>query len=102
MNILVLTLSFGSGHVSAAGAVAKEIERQSPDADVRVIDALAECRLLFRAGYVWPYWLMLRYAPRLWDRLASARIEQKHERTAPDRKSTRLNSSHRLTSRMPS
>jgi len=84
MNILVLTLSFGSGHVSAAGAVAKEIERQSPDADVRVIDALAECRLLFRAGYVWPYWLMLRYAPRLWDRLASARIEQKHERTAPD------------------
>ena len=84
MNILVLTLSFGSGHVSAARAVAKEIKRQSPSADVRVVDVLAECHPLFRACYEWPYWLMLRYAPRLWDRLASARIKQKHESTAPD------------------
>src|SRR5437016_1503437 len=85
MKILVLTLSFGSGHVTAARAIAKEIERQSPGADVRVVDALADCHPLFRAGYVWPYWLMLRYAPQLWDRLGSARIEQKHQSTAPVR-----------------
>src|SRR5216684_6829300 len=84
MKILVLTLSFGSGHVRAAQAVADELSRQVPASNVLVVDALEECRWLFRAGYEWPYWLMLRYAPGLWDRLASVRIKQKHESTAPD------------------
>jgi len=55
----------------------------APRADVRVVDALEECRPLFRACYEWPYWFMLRYAPGLWNRLNSARLENKHERTAP-------------------
>jgi processive 1,2-diacylglycerol beta-glucosyltransferase len=83
MKILVLTLSFGSGHVLAAQAVADELSRQRPAANVLVVDALAECRLLFRACYEWPYWLMLRYAPGLWDRFSTARVNQKHEGTAP-------------------
>jgi processive 1,2-diacylglycerol beta-glucosyltransferase len=83
MNILVLTLSFGSGHVRAAEAIAGELSRQTPASRVLVVDALAECRLLFRACYEWPYWLMLRYAPGLWDRFSAARVNHKHEGTAP-------------------
>jgi processive 1,2-diacylglycerol beta-glucosyltransferase len=83
MKILVLTLSFGSGHVRAAQAVADELSTQVPASNVLVVDALAECRLLFRACYEWPYWMMLRYAPGLWDRFSSARVNQKHQGTAP-------------------
>jgi processive 1,2-diacylglycerol beta-glucosyltransferase len=83
MKILVLTLSFGSGHVRAAEAVAEELSSQVPSANVIVVDALAECRWLFRACYEWPYWLMLRYAPWVWDRFSTARTNQKHEGTAP-------------------
>jgi processive 1,2-diacylglycerol beta-glucosyltransferase len=83
MKVLVLTLSFGSGHVSAARAVARELEEQSPDVEVRVVDALTESRKLFRACYVWPYWAMVRYAPSLWDRLFRARVIRKHQHTAP-------------------
>src|SRR6266566_2181307 len=83
MKMLVLTLSFGSGHVQAAHAVAQELKLQAPTAEVTVVDALAECRSLFRACYEWPYWLMLRYAPGLWGRFSAARLNQKHEGTAP-------------------
>jgi processive 1,2-diacylglycerol beta-glucosyltransferase len=83
MKILVLTLSFGSGHVRAAETVADELSRQAPASNVLVVDALEECRWWFRAFYEWPYWLMLRYAPGLWDRFSTARVNQKHEGTAP-------------------
>jgi len=83
MKILVLTLSFGSGHVRAAQAVADDLNRQVPASTVLVVDALAGCRLLFRACYEWPYWLMLRYAPGLWERFSTARVNQKHAGTAP-------------------
>ncbi|MDX6405256.1 MAG: processive 1,2-diacylglycerol beta-glucosyltransferase [Blastocatellia bacterium] len=83
MKVLVLTLSFGSGHVRAAEAVADELSLQRPASNVLVVDALAECRWLFRSCYEWPYWLMLRYAPGLWDRFSTARVNQKHEGTAP-------------------
>jgi len=83
MKILVLTLSFGSGHVLAAQAVADELRRQRPSSNVLIVDALAVCRLIFRACYEWPYWLMLRHAPGLWDRFSTARVNQKHEGTAP-------------------
>lgn len=83
MRVLVLTLSFGSGHVRAAEAVAHEIARQAPGTDVRVLDALARCRTLFRAGYVWPYWAMVRYAPDLWARFFDARAARVARQTAP-------------------
>jgi len=82
-RILVLTLSFGSGHPRAAQAIAKELKQMAPHAHVWVVDALEECRRLFRACYEWPYWLMLRHAPVLWDRLSATRIKRKHESTAP-------------------
>ncbi len=83
MRVLILTLSFGSGHVRAARAVAQELARRAPGTDVRVCDALENCRLLFRAGYVWPYWLMVRYAPALWDRFFTARVARMDQGTAP-------------------
>jgi processive 1,2-diacylglycerol beta-glucosyltransferase len=82
-RILVLTLSFGSGHLRASQAIAKELKDIAPDTDVRVVDALADCRSWFRVCYEWPYWFMLRYTPALWERLNRARLEDKHERTAP-------------------
>src|SRR5215813_5943895 len=82
-HILVLTLSFGSGHVRAAEAIASEILRQVPNAEVVTIDALVDSGFLFRAGYVWPYWAMVRYAPRLWDRLFTRRLSQRHSSTVP-------------------
>src|SRR5918911_345600 len=83
MKVLVLTLSFGSGHVRAAQAVARQLVRQAPGAEVRVVDALAGSRALFRAGYVWPYWALVRYAPALWARFFNARVARKDEQTAP-------------------
>ncbi|HEY6046166.1 MAG TPA: glycosyltransferase [Pyrinomonadaceae bacterium] len=83
-RILVLTLSFGSGHVQAAKAVANELCRQEPNSEVKVIDALATTRVLFRAFYVWPYWLMVRYAPALWNRFFRRRLKRLHRRTAPE------------------
>ena len=84
MRILILTLSFGSGHVRAARAVAQELARRAPGAEARVCDALENCRLLFRAGYVWPYWVMVRHAPALWDRFFTARVTRMDQRTAPE------------------
>jgi processive 1,2-diacylglycerol beta-glucosyltransferase len=83
MKALVLTLSFGSGHVRAAQAIAREVSRQMPDADVRVIDALEDSRALFRACYVAPYWAMVRHAPALWDRFFTSRHTRKSQQTAP-------------------
>jgi processive 1,2-diacylglycerol beta-glucosyltransferase len=83
-RILVLTLSFGSGHVQAAHTIAREVERQAPDAEVRVVDAISDSRLLFRAGYVWPYWMMIRRAPVLWDRFFARRTARMAEHTAPE------------------
>jgi processive 1,2-diacylglycerol beta-glucosyltransferase len=83
-RIMVLTLSFGLGHVRAAKTIARELLRQSPNSEVCVVDALAAPRFLFRAGYVWLYWAMVRYAPTLWDRLFSRRLKHRHRRTAPE------------------
>src|SRR5437764_135570 len=82
-RILVLTLSFGSGHVRAALAVAEELKRLAPRAEVKVLDALENSHALFRALYVWPYLVMVRYAPALWKRFFKARVKRRHAQTAP-------------------
>jgi processive 1,2-diacylglycerol beta-glucosyltransferase len=80
---MVLTISFGSGHVRAADAVAAAVGRQCPDTQVLTVDALTGSSLLFRAVYVWPYWLMLRYAPTLWRWLFAGRLQRRIRHTAP-------------------
>jgi processive 1,2-diacylglycerol beta-glucosyltransferase len=82
-RILVLTLSFGSGHVRAARAVACELKRLAPDAEVRTLDALEGSGLIFRALYVWPYRAMLMYAPSLWKKFFESRVARRAEGTAP-------------------
>ncbi|WP_352431497.1 hypothetical protein [Pyrinomonas sp.] len=84
-RVLLLTLSFGSGHVRAAQAVAQQISVVAPDARTLVVDALDECRALFRALYVWPYWTMIRRAPALWNGLFAMRrrTQTKLSATAP-------------------
>lgn len=84
MRILVLTLSFGAGHLRAAHAVARALGDESPSSDIRVLDALSGARRLFRAGYVLPYWMMIRHCPRLWGRYFQARVSRRANRTAPD------------------
>lgn len=83
-RIMVLTLSFGLGHVRAARTIARELLRRAPNSEVCVVDALAAPRFLFRAGYVWPYWAMLRYTPVLWDWLFSRRLKREYRHTAPE------------------
>lgn len=85
LRVLALTLSFGAGHGRAAAAVARALSDVpgGPEVDVRLIDALAGSRLLFRLFYVWPYWAMLRYAPGLWNRLFAARLRHRSQHTAP-------------------
>jgi processive 1,2-diacylglycerol beta-glucosyltransferase len=82
-RILVLTLSFGSGHVRAAEAIFDELKRQVPDAEIKMIDALENCSLPFRAFYVWTYWAMIRFAPRVWGKFFASRVERRDEQTAP-------------------
>jgi processive 1,2-diacylglycerol beta-glucosyltransferase len=83
-RILVLTLSFGSGHVRAAETVARELCVLAPGANVRVTDALRESRLPFRLAYVAPYWLMIRHAPALWRWFFARRTERRTGATAPE------------------
>lgn len=82
-RIMILTLSFGSGHIRAAQSIVAELQNQMPEADLKLIDALEECRLFFRAFYVWTYWLMIRYAPGLWNKFFRARLERRDEQSAP-------------------
>src|SRR5436190_22179029 len=83
-RILVLTLSFGSGHVRASQTIAKELEHLTPAAQVSVIDALERCRWWFYAFYAAPYWVMVRHFPQAWRRLFETRVRNRHSRTAPE------------------
>ncbi|MCR5756884.1 MAG: glycosyltransferase [Selenomonas sp.] len=66
-KILILTASIGSGHIKAAEAVAQELNRQHPGAEVITIDFMA------RSTSFW-HWLtkkiyleMLHFVPNLYD-----------------------------------
>jgi processive 1,2-diacylglycerol beta-glucosyltransferase len=83
-RILVLTLSFGSGHVRAAQTIAKELKHLTPGAQISVIDALEDCHWWFYAFYAAPYWMMVRHFPGAWRRLFESRVKKRHSRTAPE------------------
>lgn len=82
-RILILTMSFGSGHIMASRAIADSIQELDPNVEVETVDCIEQASFFFRALYVWPYWLMIRYAPSLWARLFRARQERFHRQTAP-------------------
>jgi processive 1,2-diacylglycerol beta-glucosyltransferase len=62
---LVLHASVGSGHRSAANALARAFERQ-PDSEVRVIDALDYASPILRAAYSRAYLELSQRAPIVW------------------------------------
>src|SRR6267142_2630737 len=78
--LVILSLSFGMGDITAARAVA-EAWRENTGDDTVVIDAIEWFPLWFRAIYVVPYWLMIRYCPSLWRRLFQARLRNMHRHT---------------------
>jgi processive 1,2-diacylglycerol beta-glucosyltransferase len=67
----------------ASRAIADSIQELDPNVEVKTVDCIEQASFFFRALYVWPYWLMIRYAPSLWARLFRARQEQFHRQTAP-------------------
>lgn len=82
-RVLILTLSFGTGHVVASAAIAQATRQLDGAAEVRTIDCIQFSTWWFRAAYVWPYWMMIRFAPWLWIRLFRARQTGMHQQTAP-------------------
>lgn len=82
-RVLILTLSFGTGHVMASSAIAEAARDIHPQSEVRIMDCIEAGTAWFRAAYVWPYWMMLRFAPFLWARLFEARQKRQHQQTAP-------------------
>ncbi|HYR90132.1 MAG TPA: glycosyltransferase [Terriglobia bacterium] len=78
--LVILSLSFGMGDITAARAVA-EAWRENTGCDAIIIDAIEWFPLWFKALYVMPYWLMIRYCPALWRRLFEARLRNLHRHT---------------------
>ena len=78
-----MTLSVGSGHVSAAEVIRRALLDGSDNVDVQVVDALELARRWFSWVYVDPYWWMLRHAPWMWRHLFEWRRRKRHRSTAP-------------------
>src|SRR2546426_11743939 len=82
-RVVILTLSFGSGHVRAAEVVQRALLDGGEDVEVRTIDALELARSWFLTLYVRPYWWMLANAPWMWRWLFERRAKKLDRRTAP-------------------
>src|SRR2546428_10356769 len=82
-RVVILTLSFGSGHVRAAEVVQRALLDGGEDVEVRTIDALELARSWFLTLYVRPYWWMLANAPWMWRWLFERRGKKFHLATAP-------------------
>ncbi len=65
-RILILTVRHGATHVQIARVVEKAIGQLRPDSYVETIDALAQCRPLFRRYYD-GFEIPMKYWPALWE-----------------------------------
>ena len=72
VRVLVLTAPVGEGHVAAARALSEGILRRSPEAEVRVVDALSALPALLRWVVSDAYRWQLRAAPWLFGVLFGA------------------------------
>ncbi len=66
-RILILSASIGSGHVKAAEAVAIELRRLLPEAEITTVDFMARRISLFHALLKAIYLVMLRFVPNIYD-----------------------------------
>jgi len=65
-KILIVYVSAGSGHKSAALALEKEVPLVMPGAKVNVIDALDYTNRIYKKMYLESYLNLVKYMPELW------------------------------------
>jgi len=86
-KVLVLTLSFGSGHVRASEAIIAALKQSAPkdtNLEIEYLDVIPNSAFIFQLFYVRTYFAMLKYAPWLWEKYFANRVEQVHQNTAPE------------------
>lgn len=81
-RIAILHATAGSGHKSAAVALARAITALRPDATVREVDTLVFASRFYRTTYSQGYNAMAQRAPQLWGALYSLWGQQQVNRSA--------------------
>jgi processive 1,2-diacylglycerol beta-glucosyltransferase len=81
-RIAILHATAGSGHKSAALAIASAVGALAPDALVREVDTLVFASRFYRSTYAQGYSAMAQRAPRLWGALYALWAQQRVNRAA--------------------
>jgi len=81
-RIAILHATAGSGHRSAAQALARALGELAPDALVREVDTLVFASRFYRSTYAQGYNAMAQRAPRLWGALYTLWAQQRMYRAA--------------------
>src|SRR5260221_10113687 len=81
-RIAILHATAGSGHKSAAVAIAHALSRLAPGAQVREVDTLVFASRFYRRTYAQGYSAMAQRAPRLWGALYALWGQQRVNRSA--------------------
>jgi processive 1,2-diacylglycerol beta-glucosyltransferase len=81
-RIAILHATAGSGHRSAAVAIAHALGSLAPGAQVREVDALVFASRFYRSTYAQGYSAMAQRAPRLWGALYALWAQQRINRSA--------------------
>ena len=81
-RIAILHATAGSGHRSAAQALATAMGELAPDATVREVDTLVFASRFYRQTYAQGYHAMAQRAPRLWGALYTLWEQQRVNRSA--------------------
>ncbi len=85
-RIAILHATAGSGHRSAAVAIAKAIAAREPTATVHEVDTLVFASRFYRTAYSEGYNAMAQRAPRLWGALYALWAQQRvHKSAGPTR-----------------
>ena len=81
-RIAILHATAGSGHKSAALAIARALGTMAPGAQVRAVDTLVFASRFYRNTYTQGYNAMAQRAPRLWGALYTLWAQQRVNRSA--------------------
>src|SRR5256714_5350914 len=81
-RIAILHATAGSGHRSAAVAIAHAMAGLAPDATVREVDTLVFASRFYRSTYAQSYHAMAQRAPRLWGALYALWAQQRVNKSA--------------------
>ena len=81
-RIAILHATAGSGHKSAAIAIARALGTLAPGAQVREVDALVFASRFYRSTYAQGYSAMAQRAPRLWGALYALWAQQRINKSA--------------------